>query len=135
MVTFMPILIKNRNLPQKKLDEWRNTNREVLNQVLGRVTHPLTFTQNSSTESGYYNVLCAHGNFRGCKPVFPAWFEDCRKYSDLHHLEQYVCVWCEFPQDEQGDFVPPVQEQPRQDQNLYRTHNEGNTKLADANLL
>jgi len=52
MVALLPIPIKNRNIPQKRLDEQRQTNREVLNEVLRRVLHPLTFKQNSSAESG-----------------------------------------------------------------------------------
>jgi len=72
MVALLPMPIKNRNVPQKRLDEQRQTNREVLNEVLWRVLHPLTFKQNPSAESGYYNVLCADGNFRRCKPVLAA---------------------------------------------------------------
>jgi len=72
MVALLPMLIKNRNVPQKRLDEQRQTNREVLNEVLWRVLHLLTFKQNPSAESGYYNVLCADGNFRRCKPVLAA---------------------------------------------------------------
>jgi hypothetical protein len=36
MVTLVPIPIKNRNIPQKKLDKQRQTNQEVLNEVLRR---------------------------------------------------------------------------------------------------
>ena len=72
MVALLPIPIKNRNIPQKRLDEQRQTNREVLNEVLRRVLQPLTFKLNPSAESGYYNVLCADGNFRRCKPVLAA---------------------------------------------------------------
>jgi hypothetical protein len=59
----------------------------VLNEVLQRVFQPLTFKQHPSAESGYYNVLCADGNFRRNKPVLSARLADCREYSDLHHLE------------------------------------------------
>jgi hypothetical protein len=72
MVALLPILIKNRNIPQKRLDEQRQTNRDVLNEVLRRVLQPLTFKQNLNAESGYYNVLCADGNFRRCNPVLAA---------------------------------------------------------------
>jgi len=34
MVALLPIPIKNRNIPQKRLDEQWQTNREVLNEVL-----------------------------------------------------------------------------------------------------
>jgi hypothetical protein len=107
MVALLPIPIKNRNIPQKRLDEQRHTNREVLNEVLRRVLQPLTFKQNPSAESGYYNVLCADGNFRRCKPVLAAWLADCPEYSDVHHLERHVCFWCECPKNELGDYVPP----------------------------
>jgi len=69
MVTLLPIPIKNRNIPQKRLDEQRHTIREVPNEVLWRVLQPLTFKQNPNAESRYYNVLCADGNLRRCKPV------------------------------------------------------------------
>jgi hypothetical protein len=52
LVALLPIPIKNRNNPQKQLDEQRHTNREVLNEVLRRVRKPLTFIQNPSAESG-----------------------------------------------------------------------------------
>jgi len=66
MVTLLPIPIKNRNIPQEMLDEQRQTNREVLNEVLWRLLQPLIFEQNLSAERGYYNILCADGNFRRC---------------------------------------------------------------------
>jgi len=90
MVALLPIPIKNRNVPQKRVDELRQTNREVLNKVLRRLLQPLCFKQNPTTGSGYYNILCADGNSRGCKPVLEAWLADCPEYGDLHHLEQYV---------------------------------------------
>jgi hypothetical protein len=37
MVALLPIPFKNRNIAQKQLDEQRQTNREVLNEVLGLV--------------------------------------------------------------------------------------------------
>jgi hypothetical protein len=87
MVALLPSLIKNHNIPQKRLDKQQHTNREVLNQVLRWVLQPLTFEQTPSAESGYYNVLCGDGNFRRCKPILAAWLADCRQYSDLHHVE------------------------------------------------
>jgi len=69
MVALLPIPIKNRNIPQKRLDEQRHTNRDLLNELLQRVLQPLIFKQNSSAKSGYYNILCADGNIRDCKPV------------------------------------------------------------------
>ena len=84
MVALLPIPIKNRTIPQKQLDELQQTKREVLNKVLQRVLQPLPFEQNPSAKSGYYNVLCADGNFRHCKPVLAAWLADCPEYSNLH---------------------------------------------------
>ena len=43
MVTLLPVLIKMRNISQKRLDEQRKTNREVLNEVLRRLLQPPTF--------------------------------------------------------------------------------------------
>src|SRR5258705_9685318 len=73
LVALLPIPIKNRNIPQKQLDEQRQTNREVLHEVLWRLLQPLIFKQNPSAGSGYYNVLFADGNFRRCKPDLAAW--------------------------------------------------------------
>jgi len=100
MVALLPIPIKNRNIPQEWLDEQQHTHREVLNEVL---LQPPYFEQNQSTESGNYKVLCADGNFSRCKPVVAARFADCPEYSDLHHPERHVCVWCECPKNELGD--------------------------------
>jgi len=91
MVALLPIPIKNRNNPQKGLDKQRQTFREVLNEVLRQLLPLLTFKHNPSAGSGYYTILCAHGNFRHCKPVLAAWLADCPEYSDRHHLEQHVC--------------------------------------------
>jgi hypothetical protein len=77
----------NEHIPQPRLDEQQHTNQEVLNKVLRQVLQPRTFKQNPSAKSGYYNVLCADGNFRYCKPVLAAGLADCPEYSDLHHLE------------------------------------------------
>jgi len=119
MVALLPIPIKNRNIPQKRLDDQRQTNREVLNKVLRRLLQPLTFKQNPSAGSGYYNVLSADGNFRRCKPVLAAWLADCPEDSNLHHLERHVCFWCECPKNELGDYVHPDKELPRRYHNLY----------------
>ena len=91
IVALLPIPIKNRNIAQKRLDEQRQTNREVLIEILRRLLPPLTFKHNLSAESGYYNFLCADRNFRRCKPVLTAWLADCPEYSDLHNLERHVC--------------------------------------------
>ena len=112
MVALLPIPSKDCNIPQKWLDEQRQTNREVLNEVLRRVLQPLTFKQNPNAESGYDNVLCADGNFRRCKPVLAACLADCPEYSDLHHGERHVSFWCESPKTELGDYVPPDNQQP-----------------------
>jgi len=134
MVALLPIPNKNSNIPQKWLDEQRQTNREVLNEVLWRLLQPVTFKQNSSAGKGYYNVLCADGNFRSCKPGLAAWLADCAEQSDLHYLERHVCFWCECPKNELGDYVHPDKEHPWWDHNLYRTLSDTNTKAADAEL-
>jgi hypothetical protein len=134
MVALLPIPIKNRNIPQKRLDVQRQTNQEVLNEVLRRVLQPLTFKQHPSAESRYYNVLCVDGNFRHCKPVLAAWLAHCTAYSDQHHIERHVCFWFECSKNELGDYVHPDKEDPRGDHNLYRTLHDANTKAADAEL-
>jgi hypothetical protein len=53
MVALLPIPIKNRNIPQKRLDQQQQTNCEVLSEVLRRILQPLTFKLNPSAESGY----------------------------------------------------------------------------------
>ena len=107
MVALLPIAIQKRIYPQNRLDEQQQTHREVLNEVLQRVLQPLTVKQNPSAESGYYNILCADGNFRRCRPVSAAWLAECPEYSDPHHLKRDVCYWCECPKHKLGDFVPP----------------------------
>jgi hypothetical protein len=77
MVPLILIMIKNRNIPQKRLDEQRQTNQEVLNGVLQRVLQALTSKQHPSTQSGYYNVLCVDRNFRCCKQDSSALCADC----------------------------------------------------------
>jgi hypothetical protein len=82
IVALLPIPIKNRNIPQKPVDEQRQTNSEVLNEVPRRVLQQFSLKQHPSAKSGHYNVLCADGNFRRCKPVLAAWLADCPEYSD-----------------------------------------------------
>jgi hypothetical protein len=107
MVALLSMPIKICNIHQKRLDESQHTNRQVLHKVLWRVLQPLTFKHNPSAESRYYNVVCADGNFRRCKPVLAAWIADFPEYSDQHHLERHVCFWCECPKNEYGDYFPP----------------------------
>jgi hypothetical protein len=94
MVALLSIAIKNRNSPQKWLDEQREPNQEVLNEVLQQVLQPLTFKQDPNAVSGYYKDLCVDGNVRRCKPVLAASLAECPEYSILHHLECHVCFWC-----------------------------------------
>jgi hypothetical protein len=91
MVALLLSPIKKCNIPQKLLDEQRQTHREVLSEVLQRELQPLTFKEKPSAESKYYIILRADGNFRHCKPVLAAWLRDCPEYSDRHHLERHVC--------------------------------------------
>jgi len=76
MVALLLILIKNRYILEKRLDEQRQTNQEVLNEVLRRVLQPLTVQPHPSAGSVDYNVLRAEANFSGCKPVLSAWLAD-----------------------------------------------------------
>jgi len=89
MFTLLPIPIENRNIPLKRLNEQRQTNREELNEVLRRVLQRLTLKQHPDVESRYYKVLSADGNCRHCKPVLAAWLADCPQYSNLYHLVQH----------------------------------------------
>ena len=54
MVALLPILNKNTNIPPMRLDEQGQMNQEVLNQIISRVLHPITFEQSPRAESGYY---------------------------------------------------------------------------------
>jgi hypothetical protein len=135
MVALLLIPIRNHNIHQKRLDEQQQTNREVLKEVRRQVFQPLTIKQHLNAESGNYNVLCADGIFRRCKPVLAASLADCPEYRDLHHLERHVCVWCECPKNQLGDYVPSDKQHPRRDNNRYRTRSDANTKAADAELL
>jgi len=110
------------------------THREVLNKVLRQLLQPLTFKQNPSTASGYYNFLCADGNFRRCKPVLAASLADSPEYSDLHHPERHVCFWRQCRKNELGDYVHSNKQHPQRDHNQYRTLSDANTKAADARL-
>ena len=69
MVTLLLMSINNHNISQNCLHKQQYTNREVLKDVHWLVLQPLTVKDNTSTESGQYNVLCADGNYRRCKPV------------------------------------------------------------------
>ena len=66
MVALLPIPMKNCNIPQKKLDEEGQTNREVLNNVLRWLPQHLTFQNNPSAGSGYYNIRCCLFVFSYC---------------------------------------------------------------------
>jgi hypothetical protein len=134
MVALLPIPIKNCNIPQKRLHEQQQTNREVLNEVLRQALHRITFKHNPSAESWYHNVLCADGNCRRCKPVLAAWLAECPEYSDIHHLERHVCFWCDCQKNELGDYVLPDKQHPRWNYNLYRTLCNANKKAANAAL-
>jgi hypothetical protein len=86
MVALLPIAINNHDIPQKWLDEERRSNQVVRNRVLWQVLHPPTFKQNPIAKSRYFNVLCADGNFRHCKPVLASSLADSPEYSYQHHF-------------------------------------------------
>ena len=112
MVSLLRSLIKNSHIPLNWVDEQLQTNREVLNKVLRRLLQPMTFIQNLCAGSGYYNVLCADGDFRRAKLVLAAWLAECPEYGDLHHVERHFCFWCECRKNELGDYIYPDLEQP-----------------------
>jgi len=134
MVALLPIPLKNSNIPRTQLDGQWQTNQKVVNEVLRRVLQLLYFKHNPGAESGYYNVLCADGNFRHWKPVLAAWLADCSGYSDLHHLERHVLDWCECPKHPLGDYVPPNKQHPWWDHNVYRTLSDDTNKAANPEL-
>ena len=68
VAALLPITMKTSNNPQIQLDEQWQTNHEGFDEVLWRVLQSLTLKHNRSPESGYYNLLCADGNIRHCKP-------------------------------------------------------------------
>jgi len=121
-------------MPEKRLDEERQPNREVLNEVLWWVLKTLTLKHNPSTESRYYHILCGDGNLRHCKPVLAAWLADCPECSGRHHLERHDSLCCECPKNELGDYIPPDMQHPRRDDNLYRTLSDANSEAAIADL-
>ena len=134
IVALLPIPNKNRNIPHKQLDQQRQTNREVLYKVLQQEPKLPSFKQNPGAESGYYNVLCADGNFRHCKLVLAAWLDDCPDYSGLHHLEWHFRFWCECRRSELWGYDPADKQHPRRDHNLYRMLRDANTKANNAEL-
>jgi len=135
MVALLPIPIKNCNIPQKRLNEQREANWEMMNEVLRRALHRITFKQNASAESANYKVLCADGNFRRCKPVLAEWLADCPQYSDLHHCERHVCFWWECSKNEVGDYDLPDKQHPGRDHHIYRILSDAINKAANAQLL
>jgi hypothetical protein len=128
MVALQPIPITNRNIPHMRREEQWQTNHMVLNEVLRRELPPHTFGLNPSAKSGYYNVLCTVGNFTHSNLVLAPWLADCPEYCDVHYLERYVCVRCEFPKNELRDYVPSDKQHPRWDHNLYRILSDANPK-------
>jgi len=134
MVALLPIPINNRNILQKRVDVQRQTNREVLNEVLSPVPQLLTFKQNPNTRERVLQCSLCRWQLQAWKPVLAPWLPDCPEYGDLHHLERDVCFCCECPKNELGDYVPSDKQHPWRDHNLYRTLSDVNTKVADADL-
>jgi len=135
MVALLPIPSMNYNIAQKWQDQNWKTNRAVLNELLPRVLHLLTFKQNPCADSRYYNVLCSDGNFRDWKLILSTLLEDCLEYTDQHHPEWHVCLWCECPKHELGDYVPADKQYRRQDHNLYRTLSDDISAAVDNQLI
>jgi len=132
MVALLPIPIKIRNIPQTRLDDQWQTTPVVLKEVFWRVLQPLTFKQHPSAGSGYYNFLCADGNFSHCKLVVAATLAECPEYRQRHHLERHVYLRCECPKNKLGDHIPPDAQHPRRDHNLCTTLTYPEPKAADA---
>ena len=106
----------------------------MLNEVLWRIPQVLTFQQNPSAESRYYNILGTDGNFRRCKPVLAEWLADSTQYSDPHRLEWYFCFQCDSPNKELGDYIPLDMHHHQQDDNLYKMLRDAYTNTAGAEL-
>ncbi|KAF8241474.1 hypothetical protein K440DRAFT_571251, partial [Wilcoxina mikolae CBS 423.85] len=70
MVTLLPIHIKNCNNHQKQLDELRQTNQEVLHEVLLWVLHPLTFKHNPSAEREYLECSFCISQLQALHTIF-----------------------------------------------------------------
>jgi len=134
LVVPLPIPIKNHNISHKRLDEQRQTNQEVLNEVLWRVVQPLTNQLIPCSEGEHDNVLCADGNSRHCNPEIAAPLADCTKYSTLQQLERHVFWWCECPKNALGDNIPPDKQHPQRDHHSYGMFNDANTNAGDAEL-
>jgi hypothetical protein len=134
MVALRPNPIKNCNIPQERPDEQQLTNREVLKEVLRRVCLTLPLKQHPNAEKGYYNIVCADGNFRCCKPVIAACLVDSPEYSDLYHLKLLVCFWSKYPKNAPGDHIPSDKQHHWCDHNLYLGLSYGNNKAADAKI-
>jgi hypothetical protein len=62
----------HHNITQKRIQEKWQTNKEVLNTVLQWILESLTFIHNPNVKGGYFNILCAAGNFSRCKLVLAA---------------------------------------------------------------
>jgi hypothetical protein len=134
MVAILLIPIRNHNIPKKWLDNQREIQRAVLNEVLQRALRLLTFKHNPSTKSGHCNVHCEDGNFRRFKPVSVASLAHSTGDRDRYHLERHVCFRCEYPKNQLGDYVPLHKRHLWRDYNLYRTLRDANTRAANAVL-
>jgi len=134
IVALLPIPINIRNIPPKRLDEQWQTNREVLNNVLREVLQPLNFEQDPGRQERVLQRSLCRWQLQALKPILSASVADFPENSDLHHLQRHVCFWCECPKTELGDYVPPDNQHPRQDHNIYRTLSDANTKEANAEL-
>jgi hypothetical protein len=110
LVALLLIPLKIHHLSKQRFRDQCNTNRHLIQDVLGYLLEPLTFqqisttctVQNSTYSSSrksklnisvdrYYNILCTDGQYRYCKLALVAWKADSSEYNNLHNLECGVC--------------------------------------------
>jgi len=135
IVTLLPIQIMSLMIPEMGHDEQQQSDREELNKILWQVLQPLTLKQNTNTETGYYNLLCAGGYCRHCTLVSAGWLTNYNQYGDQYYFEWHFCIWCQNSKNKLGNKVLPDKTHPWQGHNLYWIPSDSNTMAADDELL